>query len=153
MSGFSTHILNGNLGKDPEIRSFGSGDKVANFSIAVSDTWRDKSTGERKEKTHWHNVVVKGDHNVKIVEQFLRKGNNVTIIGSVETRKWQDQSGNDRYQTETVVGPFRGEIKLMPNARQEDRNNDDRGGDERRSAQPGGWRPPAAVEDDDSIPF
>jgi single-strand DNA-binding protein len=98
--------LIGNVGKDPEIKSFQNGGKVVNLSIATSETWKDKATGERKEKTEWHNVAVFQDGLTGIVEQYVRKGSKIMIEGKLQTRKWQDQAGNDRYSTEIVLqGP------------------------------------------------
>ncbi|MCD8563160.1 MAG: single-stranded DNA-binding protein [Alphaproteobacteria bacterium] len=106
-------ILIGNLGQDPEIRSFQSGDRVASFSIATSESWKDKATGERKEKTEWHRVSVLNQGLVKIVESYVKKGSKVYIEGQLETRKWQDQNGQDKYTTEVVLRPFRGELTLL----------------------------------------
>ena len=106
-------ILVGNLGRDPEVRSFQNGGKVCNLRIATSETWRDKSSGERKERTEWHAISIMSDPLVKIAEQYLRKGSKVYIEGQLETRKWQDQSGQDRYSTEIVLRPFRGELTLL----------------------------------------
>lgn len=106
-------ILIGNLGRDPEVRSFPSGGKVVNLRIATSETWRDKQSGERKERTEWHSVAIYNEPLGKIAEQYLRKGSTVYIEGQLETRKWQDQSGADRYSTEVVLRPFRGELTLL----------------------------------------
>lgn len=106
-------IIVGNLGRDPEVRSFPNGGKVVNLRIATSETWRDKATGERKERTEWHSVAIFNEALGKIAEQYLRKGSTVYIEGQLETRKWQDQSGADRYTTEVVVRPFRGELTLL----------------------------------------
>lgn len=106
-------ILVGNLGRDPEVRTFQNGSKVVNLRIATSETWRDKSTGERKEKTEWHSVAIFNDGLAKIAEQYLRKGSTVYVEGQLETRKWQDQSGTDKYTTEVVVKAFRGELTLL----------------------------------------
>lgn len=106
-------ILVGNLGRDPEVRSFPNGGKVCNLRIATSETWRDKATGERKERTEWHSVAIFSEPLAKIAEQYLRKGSKVYIEGQLETRKWQDQSGNDRYSTEVVLRPYRGELTLL----------------------------------------
>jgi single-strand DNA-binding protein len=106
-------ILVGNLGADPEIRSLNSGDRVANLRIATSETWRDKATGERKEKTEWHRVVIFNDNLVKVAENYLRKGSTVYIEGSIQTRKWQDQSGVEKYSTEIVLQKFRGELTML----------------------------------------
>jgi len=97
-------IIVGNLGADPEVKSFQNGGRIANLRIATSESWKDKQSGERKERTEWHSVTVQGDGLVGVVERFLRKGSKVYIEGKLQTRKWQDQSGNDRYSTEVVVG-------------------------------------------------
>ena len=102
-------ILVGNLGADPEIRALGSGDRVANLRIATSETWRDKSSGERKEKTEWHRVVIFNENLVK----YLRKGSKVYIEGSIQTRKWADQSGVEKFSTEIVLQKFRGELTML----------------------------------------
>lgn len=106
-------ILVGNLGRDPEVRSFPSGGKVVNLRIATSESWRDKQTGERKERTEWHSVAIFNEALGKIAEQYLRKGSTVYIEGQLETRKWQDQSGADRYTTEVVLRQYRGELTLL----------------------------------------
>ena len=112
-------ILIGNLGADPEIRSLGSGDRVANLRIATSESWRDRNSGERKEKTEWHRVVVFNENIVKVCENYLRKGAKVYIEGAIQTRKWQDQSGVEKYSTEIVINKFKGELTML----------DGRGGD------------------------
>lgn len=106
-------ILVGNLGRDPEVRSFQNGGKVCNLSIATSERWRDKNTGENRERTEWHRVAIFNENLVRIAEQYLRKGSNVYIEGQLETRKWQDQSGQDKYSTEIVLRPYRGEMTLL----------------------------------------
>ncbi|MEH6772637.1 MAG: single-stranded DNA-binding protein [Cereibacter changlensis] len=106
-------IIIGNLGRDPEVRSFQNGGKVVNLRIATSETWRDKASGERKERTEWHSVAIFDENLAKVAEQYLRKGSTVYIEGQLETRKWQDQSGADRYTTEIVIRPFRGEMTLL----------------------------------------
>lgn len=106
-------ILVGNLGRDPEVRSFANGGKVCNLRIATSESWRDKASGERKERTEWHSVAIFSEPLAKIAEQYLRKGSKVYIEGSLETRKWQDQSGQDRYTTEVVLRPFTGNLTLL----------------------------------------
>jgi single-strand DNA-binding protein len=106
-------ILVGNLGADPEIRRLNSGDPVVNLRIATSESWRDKNSGERKEKTEWHNVVIFNDNLAKVAEQYLKKGAKVYIEGQLQTRKWQDQSGQDRYTTEVVLQKFRGELQML----------------------------------------
>ena len=106
-------ILIGNLGRDPEVRSFQNGGKVVNLRIATSETWRDRNSGERKERTEWHSVAIFSEPLGKIAEQYLRKGSTVYIEGSLETRKWQDQSGQDRYTTEVVLRPYSGNLTLL----------------------------------------
>ena len=106
-------ILIGNLGRDPEVRTFQNGGKVCNLRIATSENWRDRATGERRERTEWHSVAIYNENLVRIAEQYLRKGSKVYIEGQLETRKWQDQSGQDRYTTEVVVKQFRGELTLL----------------------------------------
>ena len=109
-------ILVGNLGRDPEVRSFQNGGKVVNLRIATSENWKDRNTGERKERTEWHSVAIFSEPLVRIAEQYLRKGSKVYIEGQLETRKWQDQSGQDRYTTEIVLRPYRGELTLLDSA-------------------------------------
>ena len=106
-------ILVGNLGADPEIRRLNSGDPVVNLRIATSETWRDKNSGERKEKTEWHSVVIFNDNLAKVAEQYLKKGMKVYVEGQLQTRKWQDQQGQDRYSTEVVLQKFRGELQML----------------------------------------
>jgi single-strand DNA-binding protein len=106
-------IIVGNLGRDPEVRSFQNGGKVVNLRIATSETWRDRNSGERKERTEWHSVAIFSEPLAKIAEQYLKKGSKVYIEGALETRKWQDQSGQDRYTTEVVLRPYRGELTLL----------------------------------------
>ncbi|MBU1346675.1 MAG: single-stranded DNA-binding protein [Alphaproteobacteria bacterium] len=106
-------ILIGNLGRDPEIRSMPNGDRIANLSIATSENWRDKASGERKEKTEWHRVVIFNDNIVKVVENYVKKGSTVYIEGQLQTRKWTDQQGVEKYSTEIVVGRFKGELTML----------------------------------------
>ena len=112
-------ILIGNLGADPEIRSLGSGDRVANLRVATSETWRDRTSGERKEKTEWHRVVVFNENIVKVCENYLRKGAKVYVEGALQNRKWVDQAGVEKFSTEVVLQKFRGELTML----------DGRGGD------------------------
>jgi len=109
-------ILVGNLGADPEIRRTQDGRPVANLRLATSDSWKDKNTGERREKTEWHRVVIFNENLCRIAEQYLKKGSKVYLEGSLQTRKWQDQSGQDRYSTEVVLQGFRGELTLLDRA-------------------------------------
>ncbi len=106
-------IIIGNLGKDPEIRTLNSGERVANLTVATSEQWRDKMSGERKEKTEWHRVVIFNDNLAKIAEQYLRKGSTVYLEGSLQTRKWTDQSGQEKYTTEIVLQRFNGNLTLL----------------------------------------
>lgn len=106
-------ILVGNLGRDPEVRAMQSGDKVVNLSLATSENWKDKATGERKEKTEWHRVVVFNQGLVNVCENYLRKGSKLYIEGQLETRKWTDQQGVEKYSTEVVLRPFRGELTML----------------------------------------
>jgi single-strand DNA-binding protein len=119
-------ILIGNLGKDPDVRRLNSGDQVVSFPVATSETWRDKNSGERKERTEWHNVVIFNENLGKVAEQYCKKGTKVYLEGQLQTSKWQDQSGNDRYTTEVVLQRFRGELQLL----------DSRGGGEGRDSFP-----------------
>jgi len=114
-------ILVGNVGADPEIRRMGSGDQVASVRIATSESWRDRNTGERKERTEWHSVVIFNENLIKVVEQYVKKGAKLYIEGQLQTRKWQDQNGNDRYTTEIVLQKYRGELQML------DRSGDNRG--------------------------
>jgi single-strand DNA-binding protein len=106
-------ILVGNLGADPEVRNLPSGGKVVNLSVATSDSWRDKNTGERKEKTEWHRVVIFSEGLVRVAEQYLRKGSKVYLEGALQTRKWQDQSGQDKYSTEVVLQGFNSNLTML----------------------------------------
>lgn len=106
-------ILIGNLGRDPEVRTFQNGGKVCNLRIATSETWKDRNTGERKERTEWHSVAIFNENLARLAEQYLRKGSKVYVEGKLETRKWQDQSGQDRYSTEVVLRPYGGELTFL----------------------------------------
>ncbi len=106
-------ILVGNLGRDPEVRTFQNGGKVCNLRIATSETWKDRNTGERRERTEWHSVAIFSEPLARVAEQYLRKGSKVYIEGQLETRKWQDQSGNDRYSTEVVLRPYKSELTML----------------------------------------
>ena len=142
-------ILIGNLGRDPEVRSFQNGGKVVNLRIATSETWRDKASGERKERTEWHSVAIFNEPLAKIAEQYLRKGSKVYLEGQLETRKWQDQSGADRYSTEIALRPFRSELVMLDGAPgQRDERRDDPPAGTAYGASAGG-----APDMDDSIPF
>jgi single-strand DNA-binding protein len=122
-------ILVGNLGADPEMKAMPSGDRMAKFPVATSETWRDKQSGEKREKTEWHNVVIFNDQLAKVAENYLKKGMKVYLEGSLQTRKWQDQNGQDRYMTEVVLQKFRGELQML----------DSRGGGEGGGGRSGGY--------------
>ena len=121
-------ILVGNLGRDPEIRSLNNGDRVANLRIATSETWRDKATGERKEKTEWHSVVIFNDNIVKVAENYLKKGSTVYVEGSLQTRKWTDQQGVEKYSTEIVIQRFNGQLTMLGGRSDSQGGGGDRGG-------------------------
>jgi len=140
-------ILVGNLGKDPEIRRTQDGRPIANLSIATSDTWRDKATGERKEKTEWHRVVIFSEPLCKIVEQYLKKGAKVYIEGALQTRKWTDQSGVEKYSTEVVVQGFGAELVLL------DGNSNAGSGSSGGNSSRGNSRQSPPADLDDEIPF
>lgn len=113
MASVNKVILVGNLGKEPEVKSMQSGDRVASFPIATSERWKDKATGERKEKTEWHKVTIFDERLVEIAEKYLRKGSKVYLEGQLQTRKWTDQNGQERYTTEIVLQRFRGDLTLL----------------------------------------
>jgi single-strand DNA-binding protein len=141
-------ILVGNLGKDPEVRRMQSGDPVVNLSLATSETWRDKSSGERKEKTEWHRVVIFNKNLAEVAEKYLRKGSKVYVEGSLQTRKWTDKDGAEKYSTEIVLQNFRGELTML------DSKGGEGGGQGRVSS--GAGEAPANFdrsEMDDEIPF
>jgi single-strand DNA-binding protein len=157
MSSVNKAILVGRLGNDPEVRTFQGGGRVVNLRIATSETWRDKQTGEKKDRTEWHSVAIFNEPVGKIAEQYLRKGSKVYLEGQLETRKWQDQSGQDRYSTEVVLRPYNGALVLLDGAgggQRDDappaRASESRGG----YAAPPSRGVPADLDDDlDSIPF
>ena len=154
-------ILIGNLGRDPEVRTFQNGGKVCNLSVATSETWKDRETGERREKTEWHRVAIMNDGLAGIAEQYLRKGTKVYLAGQLETRKWQDQSGQDRYSTEVVLRGYRAEMQILDSRgggggggdggnRDYGRGEYQDGGDSGGGAGGGGG---GATDYDDEIPF
>ncbi|WP_026793163.1 single-stranded DNA-binding protein [Pleomorphomonas oryzae] len=157
-------ILIGNLGRDPEVRRMGSGDAVVNMRIATSENWRDRQSGERKERTEWHSVVIFNEHLADVAEKYLKKGTKVYIEGALQTRKWTDQSGQERYSTEIVLQKFRGELNILSggvsNGDGDDEQSNDYGTRDGRSPQgrasgggrPGDWGGPSNQLDDD-IPF
>ena len=147
-------IIVGNLGRDPEVRSFQNGGKVVNLRIATSENWRDKATGERREKTEWHSVAIFSEPLGRIAEQYLRKGSKVYVEGQLETRKWQDQSGQDRYSTEVVLRPYRGELTLLDGRGDSAGGGgyDPEGGSSSGGGYAGGGGGASRIEDDE-IPF
>ena len=151
-------ILIGNLGKDPEVRAFQNGGRVANLTIATSETWKDKNSGERKERTEWHRVAILNDSLVTIAERYLRKGAKVYIEGQLETRKWQDKDGNDKYTTEVVLRPYRGELTMLDGKGGSSGGGSFGGGDDmpamdQGSSFGGGSIGKGAADLDDEIPF
>lgn len=144
-------ILVGNLGADPEIRSMNSGDRIANLRVATSETWRDKSSGERKEKTEWHRVVVFNDNLVTVAEKYLRKGSKLYIEGALQTRKWTDQAGVEKFSTEIVLQKYRGELTMLDAAQGGDRSE----GQSRGGGSSGGLDADDgfSADLDDEIPF
>ena len=148
MAGVNKVIIIGNVGKDPEIRQMQDGFKIANFSIATSESWKDKNTGERKEKTEWHRIAVMNERLSEIVEKYVRKGSKLYIEGQLQTRKWTDQSGMDRYTTEVVIGRYKGEITML------DSRNSTGGFDGASQSQPQQSSEPAMPASiDDEMPF
>ena len=159
-------ILIGNLGRDPEVRTFQNGGKVVNLRIATSEQWKDRNSGERRERTEWHSVAIFNEPIGRIAEQYLRKGATVYIEGQLETRKWQDQNGNDRYSTEVVVRPYTGNMTLLGGrgegggggngggGRSGGGYDDDRGGQYSGGGSGGSsYSGPSGDLDDDEIPF
>jgi single-strand DNA-binding protein len=141
-------ILVGNLGKDPEVRRMQSGDAVVNLSLATSESWRDKSSGERKEKTEWHRVVIFNKNLAEVAEKYLRKGSKVYVEGALQTRKWTDKDGQEKYSTEVVLQNFRGELTML--------DSKGEGGGQSRGSLGGASDAPASFdrsEMDDEIPF
>ncbi len=163
-------ILVGNLGRDPEVRRLSNGEPVVNFSVATSETWRDKASGERKERTEWHNVVIFNENLARIAEQYLKKGSKVYLEGQLQTRKFTDKTGAERSTTEVVLQRYRGELTLLDGRGQGGGGDDDYGGMsggrssgggggdfgrsspmEQRRPSSGSSRPPSDLDDD--IPF
>jgi single-strand DNA-binding protein len=153
-------IIVGNLGRDPEIRHLQSGEKVANLNVATSESWRDKSSGERKERVEWHRVAIMNPNLADIAERFLKKGSKVYLEGQLQTRKWQDKDGAEKYSTEIVLGKFRGELTLLDSRSDSDAGGDDQsrgggqtrgGADRHQSARHSNGAP--FNDPDDDIPF
>ena len=141
-------IIVGNLGADPEVKSFQNGGKICNLRVATSENWKDKQTGEAKERTEWHSITLSSDGLVGVAERFLRKGSKVYVEGQLRTRKWQDQSGNDRYSTEIVVGGFDGKLVMLDGAKG---GADTQANPAQSGADAGGWG--GADDLDDDVPF
>lgn len=155
-------ILIGNLGRDPEVRSMSNGGKVVNLNIATSESWNDRQSGQRQERTEWHRVVIFNENLGQVAEKYLKKGSKVYVEGSLQTRKWTDQSGAEKYTTEIVLQRFRGELTMLDGPRQGGEGGGDFGGGNsygggsqqgggNRSS--GGWDAPASSALDDDIPF
>jgi single-strand DNA-binding protein len=147
MSSLNKACLIGNLGRDPETRNLQNGNSVVQFSLATSESWRDKATGDRKEKTEWHSIVVFNEGIGKIVEQYCKKGSKIYLEGAIKTRKWQDKDGNDKYITEIVIENFGGKLVLLSG-----KSDGDGGGERRERSSSEGARSSAPPIDDD-IPF
>lgn len=141
MSSVNKVIIVGALGRDPEVRTFQNGGKVCNLRVATSERWKDKQSGEQKERTEWHSVAITAEPLVRTAEQYLRKGSKVYLEGQLETRKWQDQSGQDRYSTEVVLRPYSSTLIML------DKRTEQQEGQQRLAAVTGG------PIDEDSIPF
>ncbi|WP_281650215.1 single-stranded DNA-binding protein [Novacetimonas hansenii] len=149
-------IIVGNLGKDPEIRTSQSGKKIVNLTVATSETWSDRASGERKERTEWHRVVVFNERLADMAERFLRKGRKIYLEGAIQTRKWTDQSGQERYATEIVIAAFRGEIVLLDSPGNGSGASPVQQGQARQQGshqRSGGWDAPSDNDLDDEIPF
>lgn len=145
-------ILVGNLGRDPEVRSMQSGDKVCNLSLATSEAWKDKSSGERREKTEWHRVVLFDQRLIEVAERYLKKGSKIFVEGQLQTRKWTDQQGQERYSTEVVLQRFRGELTMLDTrggGGGDDYSGMDQGGRQGDYDAPSG----GGADLDDDIPF
>jgi len=161
VAGVNKVIILGNLGRDPEVRTFQNGGKVCNLRIATSETWKDKNTGERRERTEWHAVAVFSEGLVRVAEQYLRKGSKVYIEGKLQTRKWQDQSGQDKYSTEIVLQGFDASLVMLDGAKGNSGSGSDNGGGQGgydQSPGPdqgsyGGGGRPSSRDMDDEIPF
>jgi single-strand DNA-binding protein len=147
-------ILVGNLGKDPEIRSTKDGMKIANLTLATSETWNDKASGERKERTEWHRISIMNDRIVEVVERFVKKGSKIYVEGQLQTRKWTDQQGQERYTTEINVGRFNGQLTMLDSKRDGDAAPPQREAPRQQSkpSEPS-WDAPKGGDLDDQIPF
>lgn len=153
MAGVNKAILVGHVGRDPEIRSLTSGGRVATFSLATSESWRDKATGERKEQTQWHRIVVFNDGLVKLVEQYVKTGSKLYVEGAIKTRKYTDQQNIERWSTEIVLGPFRAEIHLLDRSERAPPPEQDDYGVASSTSAPSASQPRSSEQLDDEIPF
>lgn len=149
-------IIVGNLGRDPEVRSLQDGRKIVQLSVATSESWRDRATGERREKSEWHRVVIYNEHHADVAERFLKKGAKVYIEGALQTRKWTDQSGQEKYTTEIVLQQYRGELTLLDGKGDGDSGGSSGGMSEHNRAKGNGYQPQgggAGGTLDDEIPW
>lgn len=156
MSSVNKAFIIGNVGKAPEIREFNSGSRIATFSIATSDSWKDKETGERKERTEWHSIVIRNENVISIVERFVTKGAKVCVEGQIQTRKWQDSDGNDRYSTEIVVQGYHGKLTLLSNPSSGDTEDGEESAPRRATRPSRTHKPELKHQDavlDDDLPF
>ena len=160
MAGVNKVIIVGNLGNDPEVRTFPSGGKVCNFSVATSERWKDRNTGENRDRTEWHRIEITSEPLVRIAEQYLKKGSSVYIEGQLQTQKWQDQSGQDRYTTKVVMRPYSSQLTMLGNrndngANDSFNNNVENSGYDQNSANIPGSNDQTDINNDldDEIPF
>ena len=151
MSSVNKVILVGHLGKDPEARSFQTGGEIVNMSVATSERWKDRASGEQKERTEWHNIVIMNEGLIKVAKQYLRKGAKVYVEGQLRTRKWEDKNGVDRWSTEIVLGAFNSSLVLLDRREADPGRHDYSGYGETRGGAGGGSRPQDDLDDD--IPF
>lgn len=147
MSYLNRVLIVGNLGRAPEVRSFQNGGKVANLRVATTETWKDRTTGEKREATEWHSVAVTQEHSVRFLEQYAKKGSKILVEGKLRTRKWQDQSGQDRYSTEILVAGYDGTVRLLGGSSGGGQDYGSGGGPT------GGQQNPPSTDIDDEIPF
>jgi single-strand DNA-binding protein len=147
MASVNKVIILGNLGQDPEVRHNQNGGKIVNLSVATSESWKDKETGERKDKTEWHRVVIFNPNLADVAERFLKKGSKVYLEGQLQTRKWQDSSGADKYSTEVVLQNFKGELVML------DRKPEGQSANNAQSNNNDGWTGSNIPDFDDDIPF
>lgn len=146
-------ILVGNLGKDPEVRSTQDGSKIVNLTLATSETWNDRASGERKEKTEWHKIVIFNDRTAEVAEKYLKKGAKIYIEGALQTRKWTDKDGQDRYSTEIVIGKFNGSLTMLDSKRDGDSGSSYAPREQSARPAPAQQRAAGGGELDDEIPF